>query len=243
MKHLPSNQGTNKLNRFTTLPYLLEMLDRKRLVFSNPKHWEDKNDSEVLEIYKNKKYAQNANAKLFTLCFLEDDETIHHWKAYAEGILGCCIEFDKEQMLEFLSKRRKSGINFGSVVYKRLKDLGHGTADEYVHMIPFIKRWPYRVEKEFRIIWDGIEGKDPDPYDIPFKPRDLIRKITLSPEMPKNIFSVVQKNLIKKLRKLKFKVPRKSDKLVNHSKIFEDRERWIKKFNRFKNGSNCPATS
>jgi hypothetical protein len=75
------SQKTNKLNRFTTLPHLLKMLDQPRLVFSNPKYWEDKNDSEILEVYIRKKYGKSENAKIFALCFLEDDETIHHWKA------------------------------------------------------------------------------------------------------------------------------------------------------------------
>ena len=35
-----------KLNRFTTLPVLLDLLKRKRLVLLDPAVWEDKNDSE-----------------------------------------------------------------------------------------------------------------------------------------------------------------------------------------------------
>jgi hypothetical protein len=75
----------NKLNRFTTLPVLLDMLRRKRLVFSDPKYWEDKNDLELLAIYKKAK----GKKSLFALCFLMEDETIHHWKAFAAGSSGC----------------------------------------------------------------------------------------------------------------------------------------------------------
>jgi hypothetical protein len=44
------NPKNNRLNRFTTLPVLLDILRRKRLVFSDPKYWEDENDLKLLEI-------------------------------------------------------------------------------------------------------------------------------------------------------------------------------------------------
>jgi len=44
------NSKNNKLNRFTTFPILLDMFRRKRLVFSDPKYWEDENDLKLLEI-------------------------------------------------------------------------------------------------------------------------------------------------------------------------------------------------
>ena len=37
-----------RLNRYTTLPVLLDMLKRKRLVLLDPASREDKNDSEIL---------------------------------------------------------------------------------------------------------------------------------------------------------------------------------------------------
>lgn len=44
-----------KLNRFTTLPVLLDLLQRQKLTLLDPKSWEDKNDSEIILEYKNKK--------------------------------------------------------------------------------------------------------------------------------------------------------------------------------------------
>jgi hypothetical protein len=87
-----------KLNRFTTLPVLLDLLKRKRLVLLNPATWEDKNDSEILKEYKRRKNLPN----LFALCFSYGDETIHHWKTFADGISGCCIEFDAPKLIAAL---------------------------------------------------------------------------------------------------------------------------------------------
>lgn len=221
-----SSPKKNKLNRFTTLPVLLDMLIRNRLVFSDPKFWDDKNDSEILEIYKSKKYRGKADARIFALCFLKDHETVHHWKAFANGISGCCIEFDKNKLVELFSKCE--GVRFGSVIYKRLKDLGDGSADECVPMIPFMKRWPYRFEKEFRAIWDGDTGKN--NYEIPINDyNNIITQITLSPNLKESdqLFITIREFLNER-----FRIPTCK---VNPSTVYENREGWIEKFKMFKN--------
>ena len=83
-----------KLNCYTTLPVLLDLLKRRRLVLLDPKSWEDKNDSGVMEENKRRKKVP----RLFALCFSWGDETIHQWKAFADGISGCCIEFDAQRI-------------------------------------------------------------------------------------------------------------------------------------------------
>ena len=57
--------NVRRLNRYTSLPILLDMLKRKRLVLLNPEFWEDKNDSEIILEYKKLKMIQN----IFALCF------------------------------------------------------------------------------------------------------------------------------------------------------------------------------
>ena len=106
-----------KINRYTTLPVLLDMLKRKRLVLLDPSSWEDKNDSEILTEYKKRKRIK----KLFALCFSYGDETIHHWKTFADGISGCCIQFDSDKLINLL--KHTPGIQYGAVKYKKLKDL------------------------------------------------------------------------------------------------------------------------
>ena len=42
------------LRRFTSLPSLLEILESKELLFSDPDNWEDENDLQILHAYKKK---------------------------------------------------------------------------------------------------------------------------------------------------------------------------------------------
>lgn len=113
----PSEKGMKHLNWYTTLPVLLDMLKRKRLVLLDPVSWEDKNDSEILLEYKRRKRVQ----KLFALCFSYGDETIHPWKTFADGVSGCCIEFDPGKLITLL--KATPGVRCGKVKYKKLKDL------------------------------------------------------------------------------------------------------------------------
>ena len=200
--------ANNILNRFTTLPLLLDILINKRLVFSNPTNWPDKNDTAMLEIYKS---AKPANA-LFVLCFCIGRETIHHWTAFAAGISGCCVEFDRLQLIELLSAHNKSGVRFKKVVYKKRKD----NVSNRISMIPFQKRDPYRIEKEFRAIWVG--GKNANPFEIKIDVRKVIKRITLSPNMPDTLFDTTKAFLHKH-----FKVT------VTPSTLYRNSE-WIKKF-------------
>jgi hypothetical protein len=48
---------------------------------------------------------------------------------------------------------------------------------------------------------------------------------------------------LESVEELKFKIPENPDKLINHSKIFEDRKRWINKFEKFRDTPSCPTAS
>jgi hypothetical protein len=211
---MTATTSSNTLNRFTTLPVLLDMLENRHLVFSDPKFWDDENDTELLKIYQKAK----GKKKILALCFLKDHETIHHWKAFADGISGCCIEFDKAKLTELLSARKSDGVRYGSVIYKRIEDACDGSIDDCREMIPFIKRWPYRFEKEFRAIWEGDKGY----YKIENVDLTIITKITLSPTIPKPVF-----NTVKKLFRKDFEILKGIE--INHSTVYRNSD-WIKKF-------------
>ena len=206
------SDARNILNRFTTLPVLLDLLKRKNLVLLDPASWEDKNDSEIILEYK----ARKGVDKLFALCFSEGEETIHHWKAFADGISGCCIEFNRTALLEaFLNIK---GVRHGSVVYKRLRDLKDGVIP--LNAIPFTKRWPYRCEDEFRIIWEG--NTKMDFYEIAIN-LHAINKITINQRMPETVYQTIKAHL----RDI-FDNP---DQRINRSTLYEN-HKWIRKFKR-----------
>ena len=199
-----------RVNRYTTLPVLLDMLKRKRLVLLEPTSWEDKNDSEILLEYMRR----NKIKKLFALCFSFGDETIHHWRTFADGISGCCIELDAKKLIAHLRKLR--GIRYGPVIYRKIKDLKDGAID--IDKIPFTKRWPYRCEQEFRIIWQGDTEKACFEIDIDLR---MINKITISQRMPDQVYSTIREYL-----RDAFSDP---DKRINRSTIYQNRI-WIAKF-------------
>jgi hypothetical protein len=199
-----------KLNRYTSLPILLDLLKRKKLVLLDPKTWEDKNDSQIILEYKRRKKIRN----FFAICFSTDDETIHGWKNYASGISGCLIEFDKEKLLNsFIGIK---GIRKGNVHYKKVTDVEENSIE--VDDIPFIKRYPYRIETEFRILWEGRTDEEKIEFDISL---NSINKITISQNMPKDVY-----NTIVSLLREDFKDP---EKRINRSTLFEN-QRWIKAF-------------
>jgi len=198
------------LNRYTTLPVLLDMLKRKKLVLLDPATWEDRNDSEIMLEYRNRKKLKS----LLALCFSHGSETIHHWKTFADGISGCCIEFDRKPLIRHL--RALTGVRYRSVTYRKIKDLTAGAIR--LHDMPFTKRWPYRCEEEFRIIWESDIEKP--YYEIDFDLK-LIKKITISQRMPKQVYSTIRKHL-----KTAFANP---EQRINRSTLYEN-QTWIDKF-------------
>ncbi len=199
-----------RINRYTTLPVLLDMLKRKRLVLLDPTSWEDKNDSEILLQYKKRKKVRN----LFALCFSCGDETIHHWKTFADGTSGCCVEFDSQKLIDHI--RNINGIQYRKVTYKKLKDVSDSTMK--VDDIPFTKRWPYRCEEEFRIIWTGSTTQD--SFEIPFDLR-MITKVTISQRMPQQVYDTIRDHLREAFAK--------PDQRINRSTLYENKI-WINKF-------------
>ena len=179
-----SSQKIQKLNRFTTLPILLDLLERKKLTLLNPIIWEDKNDSEIILEYKKRKNIKN----LFALCFSHNDETIHHWKTFSNGPSGCLIEFDAEKLIAHIKKI--PGIKIGRVEYKKINEVQKNKIS--VDKMPFTKRWPYRCEEEFRIIIETNEEMDFYEIDIQL---DFIKKVTISQQMPKQIYETIKKKL------------------------------------------------
>lgn len=199
-----------RLNRFTTLPVLLDMLKRKELVLLDPSSWDDKNDSEIILEYKRRKNVEN----FFALCFSRGDETIHHWMTYAPGTSGCCIEFDASRLVALFEST--PGVRCGPVDYVKIKDLKGASIE--VDNIPFTKRWPYRCDDEYRAIWSG--ETDQESFGIRFD-LSLIRKITISQRMPHPVYETLREYL-----KEAFKEP---EKRISRSTLFENRV-WINHF-------------
>ena len=202
------------LKRFTTLPVLIDLLRRKKIVLLSPEKWEDRNDAEIMLEYKKREKLEH----LYAVCFSEGDETIHHWTAFSSGSSGCCIEFDRKLLLDEIDKIH--GIRMGSVNYKKLKDVKSGAIE--ISDIPFTKRWPYRCEEEYRIIFESKNASAASNglFDIDISLK-CIRKITISQRMPEQVYQTIREYL-----RSEFKNP---DQRINRSTLYENKI-WISKF-------------
>lgn len=178
-----------KLNKYCTIPVMLDMLIRRRIKLLDPKNWKDKNDIHNLAVYQ-KHFGYK---KILATCFLASGETIHHWGQYADGTLGCCIEFDKNILIDVENNRR---MRYGMVEYVPINKVCEKTPRD----LPFIKRLAYYVEDEFRIIYQG----DEDEVIIPFKHEQIV-KITLNSGLSKDILKTM-KGIIKSMVNCKVNV-------------------------------------
>lgn len=202
-----------KLNRFTTLPVLLDLLQRQKLTLLDPKSWEDKNDSEIILEYKNKKKIKN----LFAICLSHGDETIHHWKTFSNGSSGCLIEFDAQKLFAIIDKI--PNLKHNEVTYRKLSDIENKSTMLEVDDIPFTKRWPYRCEEEYRIIVE-CDNETQNVFDIDIT-LDIIKRITINQQMPETIYKTI-KEYLKNLKG-------NPDSRINRSTLFENK-RWINRF-------------
>lgn len=201
-----------KLNRFTTLPVLLDLLQRKKLTLLDPKLWDDRNDSEVILEYKKRKKIKN----LFAVCLSCGDETVHHWKTFSNGASGCVIEFDAVKLFALIDEI--PNLKHQKVEYKKLSAIEDKNATIDIDKMPFTKRWPYRCEEEYRIIVENNNSETFFEIDITL---DIIKKITISQQMPAPIYTTIRSYLQD--------IKGNPDSRINRSTLYENK-RWINRF-------------
>jgi hypothetical protein len=159
--------------RYTDLPALIQILTNRKLTLLDPSFWDDKNDSYFLATYKEKKELQSVLA----LCFTKESETYHHWRVFSSGASGVCVNFDSEKLETAFAKAK--GVKFQEVTYLALKELRDNRPT--IARLPFVKRIPYKHEKEFRALWES-ESDKAFFLDVPIDISSITR-ITLSPWM------------------------------------------------------------
>ncbi|MFL9899643.1 DUF2971 domain-containing protein [Paraburkholderia fungorum] len=166
----------HSLRRYTNIPSLLHILQSRQITLLDPGKWDDSNDSDGMEVYRQQKKLQSVLA----LCFTETDETYHHWHVFAEGAGGACIVFDKDKLLDAFNA---SGVSHSSVKYKKLEALKEQVLS--LDEMPFTKRWGFRHEKEFRAIYESQTNKL-SSYEVNIG-LDVITRILLSPWLHKSL--------------------------------------------------------
>lgn len=163
------------LNRFTSLPVVLDMLSKRKITLLPPTSWEDRNDT----YYLNKYISEKKLKTLLVACFTTSREQFHHWKIFAGGLSGVCVEFKTKEFLDCFRNSEK--ISFKAVSYKIIKYNQNPSLGAW----PFLKRHAYKDEAEFRIIYeDKHEETHFKSFDIEL---NCIGEITLSPWLSKTV--------------------------------------------------------
>lgn len=126
---------------------------------------------------------------VLALCFTEARETYHHWHVFADGSSGICIRFDREKLIKAVEKQ--VGVTAKKVEYLTLKEIRQKKLK--LRELPFLKRYPYGDECEFRIIYESSTEKR-SSLDISIS-LDCIYRVTLSPWIPKTLDRHVRRTI------------------------------------------------
>ncbi len=170
--------------RYTNLAAAIHMLQTQQITLLNPTTWDDKNDAYFMAEYKRIIGAQTVLA----VCFAQSSETYHHWRVFSNGSDGVCIEFDKDALVSMFSLR--ASIRTGRVKYHLIDTLLRKSKID-PHELPFLKRRPYKDEREYRIVYvDEVKAQEFQNFPIQ---ATWIKRITLSPWMSTALrYSVVK---------------------------------------------------
>jgi hypothetical protein len=159
------------LRRYTALPSLIHILKYRQLTLLNPSSWDDKNDSHFLSLYREKRKLKSVLA----LCFAQASETYHHWRVFAPGSAGVCLQFDSDAVKTAVS--HVPGAKVKPVEYLTLPEIRKGTIK--TARLPFLKRFAFKPENEVRILWESKTAQRSElavPVELA-----AVQRITLSP--------------------------------------------------------------
>jgi len=178
------NQKVKIFNRYTDLTALIDILSKKRMVLLDPSSWDDKNDVYFMESYKEKMKLNT----LLALCFTTKYETYHHWSVFAPNNSGVCIRYKRDALQSCFDA--VEGVKFQPVKYKEISGLQQ--SDLELSDVPFLKRYPYKDEEEYRAIYESAETQC--IKEIPFE-LSIIDRIVLSPWLPEPLVETIKKTI------------------------------------------------
>ena len=168
------------LRRYTNLAAAIHLLQTKKITLLDPATWDDKTDAHFLSEYSKCR----GGKPVMALCFCQGSVRYHHWRVYANGIGGICIEFHRDYLLSELD--RHEAILHGEVKYQGSRAL---KGKPNINDLPFLKRSAYKDESEYRIIRVNIGGfAATQEYTIDLR---CIWGVMLSPWMPEEISTSV----------------------------------------------------
>jgi hypothetical protein len=173
------------LRRYTSISATIHLLRTQKITLLNPRRWDDKNDTYSIEKYRDTK----GLSAILAVCFARAPETYHHWRVFTQGQEGACIAFNEAKLKDAL--KPVQNLRWGDVKYKQISQIEVQTPKW--SELPFIKRYPYRDEREVRVIFESTE-LDLDFLDFEIG-LDCIEAITINPWVNANLFKSLRDTL------------------------------------------------
>jgi len=164
------------------------LLSQEKLTLRDPQRWSDTNDSYYLELYRKKM----GFSSVLALCFTQSSERFHHWEAFGnrkDKTDRAKIKFKRRALIDAIKLEPR--LKYDEVQYLKMNDIKARLLKR--EELPFIKRWGYNHEREFRIIYESMEQA---PSNCDFHvPLSCINKITLSPWLSYSDFRTLKDEL------------------------------------------------
>lgn len=171
--------------RYTNLAAAIHMLQTKQITLLSPEKWDDGNDRHFMEVYQKRREVDT----LLAICLAKDSDTYGHWRVFSPNTDGVCVVLRKDLLIA--SFDGVEGIRHRGVQYEqlaRLESMLPKTSD-----LPFLKRWPYKPEGEYRVIYEN-KAEKVSAKSFPL-PSGCIKQVILSPWMPEPLVGSVIKTL------------------------------------------------
>lgn len=171
-----------QLKRYTELPFVLQILETRRLTLVNPSSWDDKNDSHFVQAFRDRK----GHGSVLALCLTGAAQTYHHWRVFTHGSSGACVYFNREKFLSWIEEDEL--IIGREVQYRTLAQVQKSPPP--VDDLPFVKRKAYEHEAEFRLL--HVTRRKSVPTKAFELPLDIIDAILLNPWLPPATVAAVE---------------------------------------------------
>lgn len=175
----------NKFRRFTNLAAAIHLLQTNNITLLPPDTWDDQNDRHFMAVYKKRQSLKTLTA----ICLSQAPETYHHWKIFSPSNDGVCLILDRTKLLKVFNGAL--GVRHQEVQYEQIKKLSK--LNPQVQDLPFIKRFPYEPESEYRILYESTKSKEMFK-NFPLLEGTVIA-VVLSPWMPQALVSSVKTTL------------------------------------------------
>ncbi|KZK92962.1 hypothetical protein PsAD5_03324 [Pseudovibrio sp. Ad5] len=199
------------LKKYTKIEYLTDILKDKELHLGHPSSWDDKNDSEVIQLYAT---GRRDDFDIRATCLTQASDRFHFWHIFGERENGVCLWFEKDAFIKDIEE--DPSLIASPIQYPNKRDLPQTKPDE----VPFTKREQYADEKEFRIL--RVSSPDGIAHDKFRFSASSLRRIYFNPWLSRERLDSHKRFLKRHLRGDLSDVMLKQNRSLKHQK-------WINK--------------